>query len=338
MSWFVYLARCSDGSLYTGITTDPAARLRAHNAGRGGGYTRSRRPITLAYTEPASGRPAALRREWTIKQWPRAEKERLAARGPGEEPMSRFPGFSPRAFTFFRQLKRHNTRPWFTAHRDLYDTEVLAPLRLLVRDVDVLLSGLAPEIVGEPKRSIFRIHRDVRFSRNKAPYKTHAACWFYHQAAGGGVGSEATHGGAGFYFHLSPEESFLGGGIWMPPRPALAKIREAMARDPRALGNLVENRAFLRLYGPLDQDAMLKRLPRGFHPGHPAEQWLRYQSFTCGRNLSPREARSPTLPRFLAKDFQRLLPFVRWLNGALGFPPAAGRLPRFLDELPPSRR
>ena len=77
----------------------------------------------------------------------------------------------------------------------------------LVEEMDVRLAELAPEIVGDPKRSIFRIHRDVRFSNDKSPYKTNAACWFYHMDAGRGVGGDAPHGGAGFYFHLEPGES-----------------------------------------------------------------------------------------------------------------------------------
>jgi uncharacterized protein (TIGR02453 family) len=253
-----------------------------------------------------------------------------------KQSMSRFAGFAPRASAFFRQLARHNNREWFTAHRDQYEAEVLVPMRALVEEVDLLLSQEAPEIVGDPRRSIFRIHRDVRFSRDKAPYKTHAACWFYHQDAGRGVGSEAEHGGAGFYFHFSPKESFLGGGIWMPPRPALLKIREAIARDPKRFVRLVEDRAFRRRFGGLDEDAVLKRLPRGFDSGHPAEKWLRYQSFTCGREVPLREVRSPALPRMLVKDFARMLLFVRWLNAALGFSPASSRLPRFLDAIPTS--
>ncbi len=79
MPWFVYLIRCRDGSLYTGTTTDPQARMRAHNSGRGAKYTCARRPVALVHVEPAHGRAAALRREWTIKQWPRARKERLLA-------------------------------------------------------------------------------------------------------------------------------------------------------------------------------------------------------------------------------------------------------------------
>jgi uncharacterized protein (TIGR02453 family) len=247
--------------------------------------------------------------------------------------MNRFPGFGPRAVAFFRGLKRHNNRAWFAAHREEYEDAVLGPLRWLVAEVDLLLSREAPEIVGDPKRSIFRIYRDVRFSHDKSPYKTHAACWFYHQDAGRGVGSEADHGGAGFYFHFSPGESLMGAGIWMPPRAAVLKIREAMTRDPKRFLAIVEDRAFRRRFGGLDDDAMLKRLPRGADPDHPAAEWLRYQSFTSGRELSAREVAGSSLPRILMKDYVRLLPLVRWLNIALGFPPSKSRTPRFLEDL-----
>ena len=335
--WFVYLVRCRDGSLYTGISTDPVARVRAHNAGRGAKYTGARRPVTLVHTETAESRPAALRREHAIKRWSRAGKEQLLmARQRKETPVKGFRGFGPGAFTFLRRLRRNNNREWFATQREVYEKEVLSPMRALVEEMDDLFRGFAPEITGDPKKSIFRIHRDVRFSKDKSPYKTHAACWFYHQDAGRGVGSEATEGGAGFYFHLSPEECLIAGGIWMPPKPSLSKIREAIANDPDTFGRIVEDRAFRRRFNSLDEDAMLKRLPAGFAPGHPAERWLRYQTFTCSRDLSTREVLSPALPLNLAKDFARLLPLVRFLNSALGYPPARFRPPRLPeDDLPP---
>ena len=239
--------------------------------------------------------------------------------------MSEFTGFRPAAMSFFRRLKRRNTRDWFEANRDLYEDSVRRPLQALVEEVDVRLARVAPEILGDPRRSIFRIHRDIRFSRDKSPYKTHAACWFYHRDAGRGVGSEA-EGGAGFYFHLSPEGSFLGGGLWHPPRSALTRIREALAETPGRFAKIVKAPSFRRRFGALDDEDVLKRLPKGFEPGHPAEAWLRYQSFTAGRELSSREALSPRLPDLLARDYAALLPLVRWLNQAIGFRPATQRL------------
>jgi len=112
-----------------------------------------------------------------------------------------FRAYRPEALTFLRSLKRNNRREWFEAHRDTYVRENRrtdpAPL---VEELDVRFAALAPEFEGDPRRSLFRIYRDVRFSKDKTPYKSHAALWIYHRAPGRGVGKEID-GGAGFYVH-----------------------------------------------------------------------------------------------------------------------------------------
>jgi uncharacterized protein (TIGR02453 family) len=158
--------------------------------------------------------------------------------------MSIFPGFHSRALTFLRGLRRNNRREWFQEHRSEYDDYVLQPTRLLVEELDVRFARFAPEIVGDSKRSIFRIYRDVRFSKDKSPYKTHAACWFSHRNAGHGVGSETHGAGAGYYFHLEPGASIVAGGIWMPPRPTLNRLREAIAAGPREFSKTIAGAAF----------------------------------------------------------------------------------------------
>ena len=316
MTWHVYLARCGDGTLYTGITTDPARREAAHNAGRGASYTRTRRPVRLVHLEPAPDRGAALRRELAIKRLPRRQKELLVNRSTAA---AEFRGFGPGALLFLRRLARHNAREWFERHRAVYETEVREPLRALVEEMDVRLARIAPELVGDPRRSIFRIHRDVRFSKDKSPYKTNAACQFYHHDAGRGAGQDAEGAGAGLYFQLADGECFVAGGIWMPARPALEKIREALAEDPAGLGRIVRGPAFRRRFGALSREAMLSRLPRGYAEGHPAERWLRYKSFTASRMLTEREVGSPRLAATLERDFAVLVPLVRWLNGAIGY-------------------
>jgi uncharacterized protein (TIGR02453 family) len=328
MAWHVYVARCGDGTLYTGITTDPARREAAHNAGRGASYTRSRRPVRVIHVEPAAGRGAALRRELAIKRLPRPEKERLVTSSTSPRPTletTEFTGFRPAALAFLRRLARHNTREWFEQHRPVYETEVRDPLRSLVEEMDVRLARVAPEIVGDPRRSVFRIHRDVRFSADKSPYKTNAACQFYHHDAGRGAGQDAEGAGAGLYFQLADGECFVAGGIWMPARPALEKIREALAADPEGLDEIVRAPVFRRRFKALDREAMLTRLPRGYAEGHPAERWFRYKSFTATRMLTEPQATSARLPALLERDFAALAPLVRWLNGAIGYRPSERR-------------
>jgi uncharacterized protein (TIGR02453 family) len=233
--------------------------------------------------------------------------------------------FRPAAQRFFRSLARNNSKAWFDANRTVYETEVREPLKALVEDLDVRLATIAPEIVGDPKRSLFRINRDIRFSKDKSPYKTNAGCWLYHQDSGRQVGRDSEGGSAGFYFHLDGATSFVAGGIWMPPRDSLGKIRDAIAERPGELAALVAEPAFRRRFGPLDREHRLSRVPRGYPPNHPAADWLRYQSFTAGRTVAPAEIGSPRLADKLARDLALLTPLVRWLNRALGYRTLGGR-------------
>jgi len=232
--------------------------------------------------------------------------------------------FSKRSLTFFRQLARNNEKSWFEAHRDEYENEVRAPMRELIEELDVRFAEFAPEIGGDPKRSMFRINRDIRFSKDKSPYKTHAAAWFHHRNAARSVGSEADAGSAGYYFHLEPGgKSMIGAGLWMPPRPQLNKLRSAIADDSAGFDQMV--RSIPSRFDGLDDESTLKRMPRGYAEDHPAAKWLRYQSFTSGRTLTDAQATSSALVTLLATEFKALLPLVRWLNGALGFRPATRR-------------
>jgi uncharacterized protein (TIGR02453 family) len=322
VSWYVYLVRCADGTLYTGVTTDREARVRAHNRGRGAAYTRSRLPVAIVHSEAAPSRGAALRRELAIKRLTRRDKEALVA---GETTPTGFEGFRPEALAFLRRLERNNRREWFERNRPIYEREIREPMRALVEEMDVRLARLAPELVGDPKRSIFRIHRDVRFSADKSPYKTNAACQFYHCDAGRGAGQDAAGAGAGLYFQIARGECFVAGGMWMPARPALDRIREAIADAPEDFEALLRAPAFRRRFRQLDREALLKRMPRGYAETHPAAEWLRYRSFTATRMMTEREIGSRRLPDILTREFEALVPLVRWLNAAIGYRPADRR-------------
>jgi len=134
-----------------------------------------------------------------------------------------FRGFRPDALVFLRGLKKNNRRDWFEARRDTYVHELVEPMKALIDELDVRFAALAPEFVGDPRRSRFRIYRDVRFSKDKSPYKAHAALWIYHRAPGRGVGKEID-GGAGFYFHVEPGASLVAAAL----NPL---IRDSMAQE-----------------------------------------------------------------------------------------------------------
>src|SRR5207302_5116701 len=116
-------------------------------------------------------------------------------------------------------------------------------------------------------------------------------CWFFHRDVGharqgaraGDTAGVTVHGGAGFYFQLAPGDCWSGGGMWMPPRPALALVRDGLAEHHETFTAIVEALAFRERFGALDAEAVLTRVPRGYDAAHPAASWLRYQSFTAGR-------------------------------------------------------
>jgi uncharacterized protein (TIGR02453 family) len=236
-----------------------------------------------------------------------------------------FSGFPPRAMTFLRGLAKNNRKEWFEEHRADYETAVKGPMASLIEEIDVRLADIAPEIVGG-KKSMFRIHRDVRFSKDKSPYKTNAACWFYHRdTSSRASGGDAAHGGAGFYFHIAPTGSYCGGGNWMPPRPALQRIRQSLVDDVEGFEEIVLARGFTRRFGALDPEGTLTRMPRGYDESHPAAKWLRLQSFIAGTAITTEQVHDGRLPDILAKHFEAMAPLVRWLNEALGLKRSTSR-------------
>lgn len=242
------------------------------------------------------------------------------------DPTPDFAGF-PGALRFLRALARHNAREWFEAHRADYERSVLAPMRAFVDEMDARLATFAPEFVGDRRRSIFRIHRDVRFSADKRPYKTNAACWLFHRDVGRTKGPHSPVAAAGFYFHLAPGECFAGGGCWLPPSPALRTIREALVEDPEGFARTVRGPGFVARVGALDEDegTMLVRPPRGFPADGPAAPWLRYKSFTASEAYADAEATAADVADRAERTFRALVPMMRWLNDALGHPRAERR-------------
>ena len=236
--------------------------------------------------------------------------------------------FTPDALKFLADLKKNNNKPWFDANKSRYEKSLRDPLVLFLAALEPKLKKLSPHFVVDARPnggSLGRIYRDVRFSKDKSPYKTNAGAWLYHRDAGRKVGTEGEGGGAGFYFHIDPSTCFMAGGIWMPARPALSRIREVIAAQPGALARLTSAPGFRRRFGGLNEEAKLSRVPRGFPPDHPAAEWLKLQSFTAVASIEPRVVTSPRLADRLCRDFERLVPLVRWLNRALGYLPAKAR-------------
>jgi len=169
--------------------------------------------------------------------------------------------------------------------------------------------GFAPELVASPKVSMYRIHRDTRFSENKTPYKTHVAAVFPPRGL-------PKHEGAGVYFHVSPEEVWIGGGMYAPQTPQLQAVREHIAANVKQLRSIVESPGFRRRVGALDGER-LQRVPRGFPKDHPAAEYLKYRQFLAGAELPPTAATSPKFYGTLLDVFRQIVPLARFLNHPL---------------------
>jgi uncharacterized protein (TIGR02453 family) len=219
-----------------------------------------------------------------------------------------FPGFSPEALKFFVQLKRHNNRPWFLKNKETYEREIKEPMVSLVLEINSQLRNLAPELVTEPKRAIYRIYRDVRFSADKSPYKTHTAALFAPHGL-------AKHACAGLYFHFAPDELLVAGGVYMPGPKELLAIRNHIAANPKALRNILAQLQLAALGGL--QGDQLMRVPKGFAPDHAAADLLRYKQFLAWVNHPPEMALGNDLLHKLVQTFRTLLPLVRFLNAPL---------------------
>jgi len=222
---------------------------------------------------------------------------------------SPFPGFPREGLTFLRQLRRNNNRPWFTAHKETYEQGLRAPMFALVTALGGAVQGFAPELVTDPKRAVYRIYRDVRFSKDKSPYKTHIAA---HFSASG----LERHAGAGLYFHIAPEEVLIAGGVYMPGPEELRAIRGHVAEHSGELERLIRQRSFKALYGGLQGDR-LSRPPKGWPADHPAIEWLRYKQYIAWFERPARVASTPELFPLVLRGFIAIMPLVRFLNTPL---------------------
>jgi len=217
--------------------------------------------------------------------------------------------FTEKTTGFLRALKRHNTREWFQAHRADYEAHVRGPMTALVERMGPELARFAPELVASPRLSLYRVHRDTRFSPDKTPFKTHAAAIFPCRGL-------PKHSGAGLYVEVAPERVLIAGGTYAPEPPDLHAIREHIARDFRRFRSIVESPVFRRAFGALEGDR-LQRTPRGYPADHPAAEYLKLKQFLAWREYPAAFAANPRFFRELVGRFRQMAPLVRFLNEPL---------------------
>jgi len=221
-----------------------------------------------------------------------------------------FNGFPKEGLAFLHRLKKNNNRPWFLKHKAEYEENVRFPMQCLIAGLAVRLHDEIPEVEFNPRRSIFRIYRDVRFSKNKAPYKTNVAAWFGPRSAKG-----ATEG-PGLYVGVGTDEVFIGGGLYMPSGEQLKAIRKSIAERPDDYLAVVGTKRFKRRFGGI-QGEMLSRAPLGYRPDHPMIDHLRHKQFFAGIELKEKDCLGASFQEKVAQTFADTMPLVRWLVRAV---------------------
>lgn len=223
--------------------------------------------------------------------------------------MARFPGFPPEALKFLRQLSKNNNRDWFQAHKSDYETYVKEPLHNFVLALADDLDQFAPGYQTDPKKAIYRIYRDIRFSNDKRPYKTHISASFFPKRM-------EKHAGAGYYFHISGTEVFLGAGVYRAGPKELYAIRKRLSAEPAAYRKLISAAAFKRQFGAPEGER-LKRPPKGFSADDPALDLILGKQFLASTQLAVEVAQTPRLQSEIIKRFRTLQPWIDWLNEAV---------------------
>ena len=221
----------------------------------------------------------------------------------------RFPGFSPQAITFLRNLKRNNRREWFQPRKAEFEQLIKAPMVELIGCLNEEFARFAPNYVTPPQKATYRIYRDTRFSKDKSPYKTHVSAIFPRN-----TGSKKE--GAVFYFHFTEKELLVFGGVYMPEPDELLAYRKLLQDRHQDLEEILRDKKLRRAFGELKGE-QLSRVPKGFPCDHPADSLLRRKQWYLEKTLDAQLVTSPRLLPELTRHFEIMAPMVEFLNQAL---------------------
>jgi uncharacterized protein (TIGR02453 family) len=212
---------------------------------------------------------------------------------------------------FLKDLKKNNNKPWFEAHRKEYEAgkSDFAAFIQTVIDKHSKNDTTIKSIVA--KDCMFRINRDVRFSKDKSPYKTNMGAYINR----GGKKSVF----AGYYFHCEPGQSFVGGGLWMPMPPELSKVRQEIDYNLDTFKKIVTSKKFKAVYKDLSHESeyVLSRVPKGYEPTNPAAEYLKMKSYVSMTSLKDSDLTSKELVKKTTTAFEALQPLIDFLNESL---------------------
>ncbi len=219
-----------------------------------------------------------------------------------------FEGFTKKTPKFFRDLVKNNNKSWFQENKELYQSQVQDPSREFVTDLGSLLKTMSRGVVADPRvnKSLFRINRDTRFSKDKSPYKTHMGLWWWE-------GPGARMDCSGFYFQLEPPKIMLAVGMHCMPKSLLPVFRDSVAHK-RYGPALVKAIKQVEEAGYQVGGAHYKRVPRGFDPDHPRAELLKYNGLWAALETKiPPEFYTPELADWCLPHYKAMLPLHKWL-------------------------
>ena len=217
----------------------------------------------------------------------------------------------PQTLSFLKKLKKNNNKPWFDAHRAQYEAARIDFSNFIQLLIDALQIK-DTTITGMTSREcLFRINRDIRFSKDKQPYKTN----FGASIKRGGRKS----GFAGYYFHLEPGNSFFGGGLWMPEPAALKNVRQEIDYNWNEFQALVKDKNFKKIYGDLymAEGMSLSTTPKGYEKDNPAATYLKLKGFIAETSVSDEELVKGSLHKKTLTAFEALQPMLHFINTAI---------------------
>ena len=221
---------------------------------------------------------------------------------------SGFTGFRPEALTFLVELGLNNDRSWFQPRKAAYEALLKRPLERLCSALDAEFRARGVPLAADPARSPFRIYRDVRFSKDKSPYKTNVGASFPWSGDGGGVGG---------YFHLEPGAVFIGGGMWHPSTARLAAWRDTVVQERAGVHAVLDAPSFRASFGAVGGDH-LKRAPTGYASDDPDLELLKLKDVVFSRPLTDADIGAADLPATIADALEPAVPLLRLLAGLPG--------------------
>ncbi len=225
-----------------------------------------------------------------------------------------FEGFPKDLQNFLSELKENNNRQWFESNRDFYEKSIKIPAKLFVYSMSKIFIEKNIPFIADPKRSIFRIYRDIRFSKNKEPYKTNIGIYFHYGFNNSG---KKPINAPGIYFHIDATECFIAAGLHQPDPEQLKAIRQSIYNNWLEFDKIINNRDFIKYFPYRFVGEKLKRLPPGYQYNHPASEYLKLKNFDIYNDIDIKHTYSEKLILLIEEYAIISIPFLEFLNEAI---------------------